>query len=138
MSRKKQTFLYMSAAEILDYHRDIISIFGGNPGWFPDTCQRVESIISQRHYASLKYRSVASHAAYLIYLLNKGHAFVDGNKRVSIVAGITFLRLNGYDLLTNDRELEAFALRVAASDPRDKEKTIFNMARWIRERLIKL
>ena len=37
-------------------------------------------------------------AASLLFGLARNHAFIDGNKRVSVLATLQFLNANGYDL----------------------------------------
>ena len=54
-------------------------------------------------------------AAYL-YGLARNHAFVDGNKRIAIVAAATFLLINGYRLTANDGTLYEFVMMVAAGE----------------------
>lgn len=54
-------------------------------------------------------------AAYL-FGLARNHAFVDGNKRIAIVAAGVFLLENGYEIETTDANLYAFVLAVAAGE----------------------
>lgn len=54
-------------------------------------------------------------AAYLVGLA-KNHAFVDGNKRIAIVAAAVFLMDNGYRIQTTDANLYAFVVAVAAGE----------------------
>lgn len=54
-------------------------------------------------------------AAYL-YGLARNHAFVDGNKRIAIVAAATFLLINGYRLTANNGTLYEFVMMVAAGE----------------------
>ena len=54
-------------------------------------------------------------AAYL-YGLAKNHAFVDGNKRIAIVAAAVFLMDNGFEIGTDDATLYTFVLAVAAGE----------------------
>ena len=54
-------------------------------------------------------------AAYL-FGLARNHAFVDGNKRISIVTAGVFLLENGYEIETTDANLYAFVLAVAAGE----------------------
>ncbi len=56
---------------------------------------------------------------HLVFSVNKSHAFVDGNKRSSIVLGCYFLELNGYDCVVKKFVLE-----------------MENIAVWIAEGLI--
>lgn len=44
----------------------------------------------------LYYPNFEDKLVYLVYSVNKNHAFSDGNKRLSITLGLQFLSLNGY------------------------------------------
>ncbi len=52
---------------------------------------------------------------YLVFSINKHHAFNDGNKRSSIALGAYFLELNGYDYAVSRfvMEMENIAVWVA-------------------------
>jgi death-on-curing protein len=54
-------------------------------------------------------------AAYL-YGLAKNHAFVDGNKRIAIVATAVFLMDNGFEIATDEAVLYTFVFAVAAGE----------------------
>jgi death-on-curing protein len=57
----------------------------------------------------------------------KNHAFVDGNKRASNVVTVTFLELNGYELVAGDEEQIIVWLKIADGTMSDVE-----VAAWIR------
>ena len=63
-------------------------------------------------------------AAYL-YGLAKNHAFVDGNKRIAIVAAAVFLMDNGFEIDTDDATLYTFVLAVAAGEIDEEGATRF-------------
>ncbi len=63
-------------------------------------------------------------AAYL-YGLAKNHAFVDGNKRIAIVATAVFLMDNGFEIDTDDATLYTFVLSVAAGEIDEEGATRF-------------
>lgn len=44
------------------------------------------------------YPSIEAKAASLLYGIARNHAFIDGNKRISVLATLQFLNANGYDL----------------------------------------
>lgn len=44
------------------------------------------------------YESVADKAAVLLHGIARNHAFLDGNKRVAVMATLEFLGVNGYEL----------------------------------------
>ena len=52
-------------------------------------------------------------AAALHFHLNKGHPYVDGNKRLALAAMLGFLYINDFHCIASDAELEIFALGVA-------------------------
>jgi prophage maintenance system killer protein len=72
------------------------------------------------------YQSAEEKAAHLLYFMVKNHPFVDGNKRSGAYAFIWFLRQA--NILDTARltppALTAFAILVAESNPKDKEKVI--------------
>lgn len=68
-------------------------------------------------------------AAYAFGLV-KNHGFVDGNKRVALMAAYVFLALNGRDLEATEPDVVATMEGVAAS--RVSEAAL---ARWFRERI---
>ncbi|MFJ6322352.1 MULTISPECIES: type II toxin-antitoxin system death-on-curing family toxin [unclassified Rhizobium] len=55
-------------------------------------------------------------AAAHLFGLVKNHAFVDGNKRIAIVATAVFLMENGYRVQTTDANLYSFVVAVAAGE----------------------
>jgi len=59
------------------------------------------------------YPTLPSKAARLAYGLIKNHPFVDGNKRIGILAMISFLELNGVRLVSSDDELVKIGLGLA-------------------------
>ena len=64
-------------------------------------------------------------AAAYVYGLAKNHAFVDGNKRIAIVAAAVFLMDNGFEIATDDATLYTFVLAVAAGEIDEEGATRF-------------
>ena len=136
MSRiKKKNYNYIRPEEIIRFHELVIERHGGRSGVPPESYGRAESVIAQQHYAELRYKKAESKAAYLIYLITKGHIFPDGNKRTGILSGMVFLNINGFKIDTKHEDVERFALWVADSDPQQKDLVIKAMSRWIGVRL---
>jgi len=65
-----------------------------------------------------------SKAARLAYGLVKNHPFVDGNKRIGVLAMISFLELNGINLVCTDDELVKIGVGLANGSV--DEKTLLN------------
>jgi len=61
-----------------------------------------------------RYPSLEEKAARLAYGLISNHPFVDGNKRIGVLAMLALLRANGIELRYTQRELTAFGLDAAA------------------------
>jgi len=72
----------------------------------------------------------ASLAAAYAFGLAKNHAFVDGNKRIALVALEAFLMLNGFDLKADDAQCVLVILSVAAGSFSEDE-----LADWIRRNM---
>jgi death-on-curing protein len=53
-------------------------------------------------------------AAALLDAINRAHALLDGNKRTAWTFTDTFYRINGYQIVADIDDAEAFALKVAA------------------------
>lgn len=80
------------------------------------------------------YLSVEAKAATLLFGIARNHAFVDGNKRVAVLAALQFLNLNGQDLdLTPPKEAYATIAGVAAGTV-----SLGALTTWIANRLEKL
>lgn len=60
----------------------------------------------------------------------RNHPFVDGNKRVALVAARSFLRLNGWDLVATAEDKYLKALGLASRDLSEDQS-----AAWIRSHL---
>jgi death-on-curing protein len=73
---------------------------------------------------------VARLAAAYAFGISKNHPFIDGNKRVAIVAMRTFLLLNGFTL--NAPQSEKYLMIMALAEDRSSEK---KLAKWIRTNL---
>ena len=59
--------------------------------------------------------------------LAKNHAFVDGNKRIALIALITFLMVNGQRLTASQPDAYQTMIRVASGTVSDED-----LAEWIR------
>jgi death-on-curing protein len=76
-----------------------------------DGAQRLSAALAQPRWA--QYGTLQSKAAVLLYHLIMDHPYIDGNKRLAVVATETFLVLNDARLLATDDEVANLALAVA-------------------------
>jgi death-on-curing protein len=81
---------------------------------------------SQQAFGVELYPTMAEKASALGFALIQNHAFVDGNKRVGYQAMFIFLQINGFEIIADDDEAEAFVLKIAASEASRDE-----LAAWI-------
>ncbi|MGI9022289.1 MAG: type II toxin-antitoxin system death-on-curing family toxin, partial [Acidimicrobiales bacterium] len=80
------------------------------------------------------YRSIEAKAATLLFGIARNHAFIDGNKRVAVLAALQFLNLNGHDLdLTPPEEAYTTIAGVAAGSV-----TLDALTAWMADRLEKM
>ena len=106
----------LSVNDIIKIHDDGIEMYGGIYGI--RSKDEIDSVISNI-YATFGgqelYPSAVDKASFLSYGLIKGHAFLDGNKRVGVSTMLIFLKMNGYELSVTNEELIDFGLKVATS-----------------------
>lgn len=95
---------------------------------YPD---RLESIISQvqaTYFGEELYKDFKTNAAILFYLINKDHPFVNGNKRISVVALYEFIERNVSELYISEQglsnDLYEMAIKTAGSLPENMEEIL--------------
>jgi len=119
------TWVRRDVLELL--HSQTIAEHGGADGL------RVEGLLESAlarpqnlcHYENVS--DVARLAACYGFGLAKNHAFVDGNKRVSMVVTDVFLALNGTDLVASNEDIVQVWLALAAGGIGENE-----FAAWLR------
>lgn len=84
----------------------------------------------------LGYPTLIDKAAILYYVLNKGHPFWNGNKRISAVSLLVFLYINDMWLAVSNAELYEKTLYVAKSDRSEKDKIVSEVREWINKNLV--
>lgn len=98
--------VFLTLAEVLALHRDLIRRFGGNGGVRDPGL--LESALARPR--SGYYETLSLQAAALFQSLCQNHAFVDGNKRVAFSATAVFLRVNGHRLVVSADDAERFVI----------------------------
>ena len=95
---------YLTFADTLAIHADLIERYGGSPGLRDAGLLESALFRPQTGY----YADLIEEAAALWESLGQNHAFVDGNKRIAFAATYTFLAINGIDLRASGDEAYAF------------------------------
>ena len=67
------------------------------------------------------YKTLEAKVARLGYSLVKNHPFVDGNKRIGMLAMLVFLEINGIELTCSDQDIIETGLKLAAGEMDDKQ-----------------
>lgn len=106
--------LFLGLDEGLEIHRDQIDRYGGSAGvrdmgLLESALAMPEAGFGDQYLHTDLFEMAA---AYLFHIV-RNHPFVDGNKRVSVMAAFTFLELNGLTLRAPGRALEKVVLSVA-------------------------
>lgn len=104
---------HLSTEDVLLLHHLSIEKAGGShglrdPGLLDAAVHRPQATFAG---ADL-YPTLFEKAGALCHSLIKNHAFVDGNKRTSLLAAMTFLELNGYRFSCGQDELVTFGLQI--------------------------
>ncbi|PKO09554.1 MAG: type II toxin-antitoxin system death-on-curing family toxin [Chloroflexi bacterium HGW-Chloroflexi-2] len=120
---------YLTPEQMLFLHSRLISTIGGGHGvrdigMLLSTLGRAQATFDGKEL----YPDIMLKAAALIDSLVRNHPFVDGNKRTAITASALFLRLNGYLLQVENREMVLFALACAQS-----QLSLVEIAEWFRK-----
>ena len=123
---------FLTVEDVLELHALQLERFGGSAGLRDQGL--LESGVAQPQmmfggefvHADL----FAMAAAYLFHLV-QGHAFVDGNKRVGLLAALVFLDINGISIEGDSNTL--YELTLAVAEGRAGKEEIAGVLRRIAE-----
>lgn len=105
---------HLSKRQILVLHAQLLAETGGSDGLRDEGL--LESALDAP-YAGVAgeefYPSVEAKAARLAFGLVANHPFVDGNKRIGVLAMLVLLDINGIAVLARDSELVELGLALA-------------------------
>lgn len=118
---------------ILSSHLDQLREHGGLPGIRDENALESALARPKNRWGYAPDSDLATLAAAYAFGLARNHAFTDGNKRIALLAMVTFLVMNGVDL--NASEEEAVQIMIALASGSLPEE---DLATWLRGRLIPL
>jgi death-on-curing protein len=119
---------YLTVKDILLLHEMAIEESGGSHGL--RDLGLLESAISrpQASYGGQDlYKGVFLKGAALVHSLLLNHQFVDGNKRTAMFSVMTFLELNGYKFVAEQKDVVDAALWIENKKPELEE-----IAKWLK------
>ena len=122
--------LWLAISDVSAIHAEIIATSGGSPGILnqgalESTLNKPKNVFAYDDTVTL-YRLAASYG----YGLIKNHCFVDGNKRIALIAVYTFLVVNGIELNAPESEAANFFLDLAASQ-NSQEDDLQTLRQWL-------
>lgn len=107
--------IYLELADAVELFAAII---GATPAQAADQLRdqaALESALGRpRTYADYEDADLALQAAVLAHGIAESQAFIDANKRLALVAMLTFLELNGYRVEATDPDLADWILSFSA------------------------
>lgn len=106
-------FIYLDINYAKHTHDKILAVSGGISGMIDEG--RLESIL-QHIQNDEYYPEFIDKITHLVFAVNKGHCFSDGNKRTSIALGAFFLEINGLDAMVSKFIIEMENIAVAVAD----------------------
>ncbi|WP_165220557.1 type II toxin-antitoxin system death-on-curing family toxin [Affinirhizobium pseudoryzae] len=106
---------FLSAPLVIELQKRQILRFGGADG-LRDVGALESALARAVNRHAYGCEDLIELAAAYLFGLAKNHAFVDGNKRIAIVAAGVFLMENGLLVETSDGALFSFVLSVAAGE----------------------
>lgn len=120
---------YLTVKDALLLHELAINEFGGSHGL--RDLGLLESAVARPQVTfggKDLYLNIFLKVAALVHSLLLNHQFVDGNKRTAIFSVMTFLELNGYKFVAEQKEVVGTALWIENQKPEIEEIT-----EWIKK-----
>jgi death on curing protein len=121
---------WLDPHDVCAIHGEIIAESGGDSGILNEGAleSTLNKPINLYHYGDdvTLYKLAASYG----YGLVKNHCFVDGNKRIALIAVYTFLSVNGIELIASEVDAASFFLDLAASRETQAE-SMEKLADWL-------
>jgi death-on-curing protein len=118
--------VFLRLDEVLALHSEQIEFYGGSPG-----VRDMNLLLSALATPAATFGDAFLHstvhemAAACLFHLSANHPFVDGNKRVGLIAVIAFLALNDLVLTAAPPELEDLVMRVADGEATKADVAVF-------------
>jgi death on curing protein len=122
---------WLNERDVCTIHGEILAETGGsagilNEGALQSTLNKPKNL----HHYSDKSATLYEMAAAYGYGLVKNHCFVDGNKRIALIATYTFLAINGIELDAAEVEAASFFLDLAASSE-SQDIAMKKLSNWL-------
>ena len=107
--------LFLTKEEVLAYHAQQLSLFGGQSGLGDEGLLESALIQPQNTYLYNTQADLFDLASAYAFHIAKNHPFQDGNKRTALQAALGFLAVNQIEILSAPDELYEAMLRLTTS-----------------------
>ncbi len=114
---------------ILHFHEQLIQLYGGSTGIRDE--ELLDSALEQPKTTfdeSYLHNSIFKMASAYGFHLCKNHPFIDGNKRIALVAMDTFLQKNGYEITASEKETYKIIIALSSGEISKEELT-----KWLKQ-----
>ena len=110
-------FIFLGVEDVLFLHADTIGIDGGSPGVRAHgSLDAAVAMPRQQFGGKFLHGDLTAMAAAYHFHIAQNHPFIDGNKRVAVMAALVFLHVNGIEKLPAPEALEITTRQVAAGE----------------------
>jgi death on curing protein len=109
--------VFITKLIIIYFHEQLIDLYGGTLGIRDEGL--LDSALEQPKAmfgGSYLHDSLAKMAAAYGFHICKNHPFIDGNKRIALVAMDTFLQRNGYEISASEKDVYEVMIKLASGD----------------------
>tara|TARA_Y100000296_G_C5174834_1_gene259488 strand:- start:225 stop:605 length:381 start_codon:yes stop_codon:yes gene_type:complete len=120
---------FLTIDEVLNLHERTIKTHGGKEGIRDMGLLESAVLRCQSGY----YNSLSEQAATLMQSLCMNHCFIDGNKRVALLATVVFLKMNGHNLRCKNKTVVNFIIKSVITENYD----VTQIAKWISSKIEK-
>ena len=103
----------LTAEAVLEIHDDVLAESGGLPGLCPDKSLDAALYRVENHAFYGGVTGLFDIAALYGIAIARGHVFNDANKRTALLSMITFLDLNGFELIAPSDQVVDVMVAVA-------------------------
>ena len=133
MARRRSEPRWLSRLVVDAVHDEQLREHGGLPGIRDENVLESALARPRRKWRYTDQTDVPTLAAAYAFGLVRNHPYRDGNKRIGLLAMVTFLGMNGHDLHATEAEVVAEILALADGSLSEEA-----LAGWIRQHSAKL
>ena len=115
---------WLEAPDLVAMHRQVIAEFGG-PAGLRDEGLLESAAARPKHLAASQSASAFELAAAYAFGLARNHPFIDGNKRIALIAAFTFLELNGWEVQAEETAAVLVFIDLAAGKLDERQLAVW-------------